>query len=147
MKVCTKCKKKKSLNEFNFRLKSTGLRQYHCIECTRAFVKDHYERNKEYYLIKARKRNYKKRLEIQQYVKEYFSKNHCVDCGESDPVVLEFDHLSDKIKEVANLIRGRYNLSIVKAEIRKCAVRCANCHRRKTAKEFGWFKGWRKMSS
>jgi hypothetical protein len=28
----------------------------------------------------------------------------------------------------------------VSAEIDKCEVRCANCHRRKTVKQFKWFK-------
>jgi hypothetical protein len=25
-------------------------------------------------------------------------------------------------------------------ELQKCDVRCANCHRRKTARDFKWFK-------
>jgi hypothetical protein len=28
----------------------------------------------------------------------------------------------------------------VRAEIEKCDVRCVNCHRRKTARDFGWLK-------
>ncbi len=32
-------------------------------------------------------------------------------------------------------MRGNYCLDVVKAEIAKCDVRCANCHRRKTAVE------------
>ena len=55
---------------------------------------------------------------------------------------LEFDH-NDKVskfKAVSSLIRARYSLEKIKVEINKCEVRCANCHRRKTAKEFKWFK-------
>jgi hypothetical protein len=32
------------------------------------------------------------------------------------------------------------DLNQVKNEIEKCDVRCANCHRRKTAKDFNWYK-------
>jgi hypothetical protein len=57
----------------------------------------------------------------------------------NDPIVLEFDHLSDKITAVSKMHRN-FTLEAVKLEIRKCEVRCANCHRRKTAKQFGWYK-------
>lgn len=146
MKVCTKCKKEKLLDQFNFRLKKTGLRQYQCKDCTRAFLRSHYERNREYYLAKARKRNTEKRLEVQGFIKNYLLKHPCVDCGESDIVVLEFDHRGNKSTEVANLIRGRNLLSTVKEEVEKCDVRCSNCHRRKTARDFGWSKNIDKMS-
>ncbi|MBI2674343.1 MAG: hypothetical protein HYX22_01230 [Candidatus Yanofskybacteria bacterium] len=145
MKICTKCKKEKSPNEFNFRVKNIGLRQYQCRECTRAFVRSHYQRNKEYYLIKAKRRNTGQRLEARSYIKEYLQKHSCIDCGESDIIVLEFDHKDNKFKEVAGLV-GHYPLLKIKEEIKKCDVRCANCHRKKTAKKFGWSKSIEKMS-
>lgn len=143
MKKCTMCKEKKLLNEFNFRIKALGLRQYQCKKCTRALVKNHYKINREYYLRKAKKRNAKNRLETQNYVRNYLSKHPCVDCEESDIIVLEFDHVrhkGNKFQAVSQLMRGRYSLQKVKEEIKKCEIRCANCHRRKTAKEFKWFK-------
>jgi hypothetical protein len=33
-----------------------------------------------------------------------------------------------------------YGWNRILAEIAKCQVRCANCHRRKTARDFKWFK-------
>jgi hypothetical protein len=55
-------------------------------------------------------------------------------------VVLEFDHLDrkDKLMEVSKLVRLQRPWQIIFAEINKCQVRCANCHRRKTAREDGW---------
>lgn len=147
MKVCTKCKKEKSIYEFNFRLKKIGLRQYQCVECTRAFVGNHYKNNRDYYLAKAKTRNLKKKIEAQRYIRDYLLKHSCVDCGESDMVVLEFDHRENKIKEVANLIRDRRPIVEIKEELEKCDVRCANCHRKKTAQEFGWYRNIDKMSS
>lgn len=143
MKKCTKCKKEKTLNEFNFKIKVTGLRQGQCKECTRLFVKNHYNNNKGYYLKKARKRNDQIKSDLVAYLKQYFLKNPCVDCGESDITVLEFDHVGKipKFKAVSSLMRHGYPSSRIKEEIEKCEVRCANCHRRKTARQFKWLKG------
>jgi len=142
MKICTRCKKEKTINEFNFKIKALGLRHLQCKECTRLFVKNHYNKNKGYYLKKTQKRNTKLKLELLDYLRQYFLENPCVDCGESDIAVLEFDHMGKvpKFKAVSYLIRYRYPLQKIKEEIKKCQVRCANCHRRKTAKEFKWFK-------
>ncbi len=142
MKRCTKCGKEKSLNEFSFKIKTLGLRQYQCIKCSRILIRDHYNRNRGYYLEKAKKRNTKIRTEARAFIKEYLLKHPCVDCGESDIIVLEFDHRNSKLKltEISQLIRAMSSLDAIKKEINKCDVRCANCHRRKTARDFGWFK-------
>jgi hypothetical protein len=142
MKKCTKCGKEKDEMEFNFKAKPLGLRHNQCRQCTRLFVKNHYNKNKGYYLQKTQKRNSKLRLEVLNYLKQYLLKNPCVDCGESDVTVLEFDHSGKipKFKAVSSLIRIRSSLKKIKEEITKCEVRCANCHRRKTAKDFKWFK-------
>src|SRR4051794_36986150 len=58
------------------------------------------------------------------------------DCGETDPVVLEFDHLRDKEFDIASGIHY-HAWSKVLAEIAKCEVVCANCHRRRTARRRG----------
>lgn len=57
----------------------------------------------------------------------------CVDCGERDPVVLDFDHVSGvKRFNVAGEVYRSANLAKIQAEVAKCDVRCSNCHRRKT---------------
>jgi hypothetical protein len=145
VKKCTRCKKEKPEQEFNFKIKKTGLRQLQCRECTRLLIKNHYNTNKEYYLLKARKRNKTLRDEVNLYLYEYLSKNPCVDCGESDVVVLEFDHMGivPKLNTVSFLARVHRPINEIQAEIDKCEVRCANCHKRKTAKDFKWFKTMR----
>lgn len=69
----------------------------------------------------------------------YLCNHPCVDCGESDPVVLEFDHVRGvKDTNVANLISGAGRMQRLMDEIAKCDVRCANCHRRKTHRLNEW---------
>ena len=66
----------------------------------------------------------------------------CADCGESDPVVLEFDHRIRKNKSLTlgEAARMGWSLKRLRSEILKCAVVCANCHRRRTAKQMRWYK-------
>jgi hypothetical protein len=54
-------------------------------------------------------------------------------------VVLEFDHLRDKRATVSVLLRDA-EWATVMAEIAKCEVRCANCHRRRTHQRFGSYR-------
>jgi len=70
-------------------------------------------------------------------VRQYFLTHPCVDCGESDPVVLDFDHRSDKFRHVSYLVASGCAWTTIVREIAKCDVRCANCHARKTARELG----------
>jgi 5-methylcytosine-specific restriction endonuclease McrA len=77
-------------------------------------------------------RQHRNRSKIYEYLREH----PCALCGEDDPVVLEFDHLRDKLREVTVIARlgGRTDLL---AELQKCRVLCANCHRRETAAQSG----------
>jgi hypothetical protein len=70
----------------------------------------------------------------------------CVDCGESDPLVLEFDHVDLKRAPVTRLAWDGCSLATIDAEIGRCEIRCANCHRRMTAKRGGHFR-FRVLSS
>ena len=57
----------------------------------------------------------------------------CVDCGyNADPRALDFDH-KDTSDKTFNLAKGqKYSMAVMMAEVAKCDVRCANCHRIKT---------------
>lgn len=56
----------------------------------------------------------------------------CVECGERDVVVLEFDHVGDKRAAVSDLAWNGYSLESLRREVAQCEVRCCNCHRRRT---------------
>jgi hypothetical protein len=134
---CGRCRAAKPLSDFAWRRRARGQRDNYCRLCRAAYKQAHYAANRERYLANARHR---KRVVVNEravYLVEFFREHPCVDCGESDPIVLEFDHLADKRFEIAKGIRDR-KWSDVLDEIAKCDVVCANCHRRRTALRAGF---------
>ncbi len=89
-------------------------------------------------LYKAQKRH---RIKVRGKLLEFLSSKACMDCGENNPIVLEFDHKSPnrKFKKISNMLSGHYSWESLLKEIKKCEVRCANCHRRKTYVQFKFF--------
>lgn len=52
-------------------------------------------------------------------------------CGESDPRCLEFHHVGEeKSDDVAALVTDGRSIDILREEIQRCTVICANCHRK-----------------
>jgi len=62
----------------------------------------------------------------------------CVDCGERDIRVLDFDHVGEKRELVSALVARGAPWTRIADEMEQCEVRCANCHRRVTARRAGW---------
>jgi hypothetical protein len=74
-----------------------------------------------------------------QYVEDYLKTHPCVDCGETDIIVLDFDHVrGTKRKDVSFMAASGYSLKAIQEEINKCDVVCSNDHRRRTAKRNAW---------
>lgn len=112
-----------------------------CIECRRAGGREHYRLNRAYYLSKARSRQGLVITQVRDWLVEYLTEHPCIDCGNDDPRVLEFDHRESTAKRMAVsvLARSGYSLPTVQAEVAKCDVRCANCHRIRTHLQRGWW--------
>jgi len=139
VKVCSKCKESKSTVEF-CKNKSTkdGL-NYQCNLCSRANGHERWKKNPQYRTEKLQA--FKKRREtIQAKVLEFLSVRQCIDCPENDPVALEFDHIGDKQYTISEMVVRGFGWEKVEQEIQKCVVRCANCHRKKTARERGYYR-------
>lgn len=131
-KTCTKCFTSKE-RETNY-YKSHGYKdgyQNICKACRKNFPsQDVYHKC---YILRRRNA---------QYVWDYLKQNPCLDCNETNPIVLQFDHRDgvDKKDIVSKLVHNTSSLKVIQNEIDKCDVRCANCHFKRTALQQGWHK-------
>jgi hypothetical protein len=136
LRRCGRCGELKPLANFAWRRRAKGQRHNYCRPCHTAYHREHYLANRRKYIDMAKKRTRAIAQERYTYLIEYFRDHPCTDCGETDPVVLEFDHIGEKRFNIGTAIRDRSWESIL-AEIAKCGVVCANCHRRRTALRAG----------
>lgn len=136
-KKCSSCGQTKPLEEFNRRAASRDGRQ----PCCRACSKMWYQRNVETVVARTAARNRSRRDAARDVVDAYLLTHPCVDCDEPEPRLLEFDHRDRLTKSaaVSVLVTRGASRSTLLSEIAKCDVRCANCHRRKTVMELGWW--------
>jgi hypothetical protein len=144
MKQCRICGVVKLLEEFPSKHKKIGasLRSY-CYECQRNYCRQYYIKNKPEYNRRRRVVQRAMRDRNRMLVHEYLLEHRCVDCGERDVRVLEFDHVrGKKLGNISELAGGAVAWRRIEEELAKCEVRCANCHRRRTGKVLGWFR-WR----
>lgn len=122
-------------------------------EKEKRYAKDRYENNKDYfrqYYVDNKERQKEDRRLIRDknrklardFVKAYLIEHPCMNCGEKDILTLEFDHRdpSTKTYTIRKMIEDRRNSSAIAEEIAKCDVLCGNCHRRRTAAQFGSYR-------
>lgn len=139
-KLCPHCRVVKQVDDFSFKNKSRGVRQWWCRSCDAAYKLRWYSANRERHMTKVRAGQKKTTAEHQARMWSFLAQHPCVDCGESNPVVLEFDHIRDKRANVSSMTHAAFAWATIEAEIAKCEVRCANCHRIKTARERGIYE-------
>src|SRR5207253_676741 len=73
-------------------------------------------------------------------VRERLASTRCNDCGEADPIVLEFDHVGPKRRNVGALVAEGASIRALEAEMAQCEVVCVNCHRRRTILQRGGYR-------
>ncbi len=131
MKICTICKKEKEDKDFCWKYKNIR-RETYCKECKAKKAKIHYKT----YKSKKMELETKRKKEMRQFLLNYKAQHPCVDCGEVNPLVLEFDHINSKNKKNVLARMHGNSMEVVLKELDKCEVRCANCHAIKTAKDY-----------
>jgi hypothetical protein len=144
-KRCGRCKQVKPEAAFN-RLREG--RQHWCRECFREYFRARGDLHRE----QSRTAKDKRVARDRRFLREYLESHPCVDCGEADTRVLDFDHVGDKTLAICEMALRGAPIPKLEAEIAQCEVVCANCHRRRTATRAGWsrldpsrakFKHWR----
>lgn len=107
-----------------------------------------YPQNKTTHGKQVRRNSQRYKEQAFTFIIEYLKVHPCVDCGETDIRVLDFDHvIGIKTYAVARLLGYHSTTNKLELEIAKCEVRCANCHRKKTSDTRNWFKSKRGYSS
>lgn len=130
MKKCPTCKETKPYSDFS---KNKGKKDgfsCHCRGCKKEYQARWYRKNSTRHKANTRRRTSMYENEIRTLFDSCKAKSGCADCGEKNPIVLDFDHVNG-IKEF-NLSWGlqkKFPMHRILAEIKKCEVRCANCHR------------------
>ena len=137
-KVCGKCRRELPIEEFNWKVKAKGRRQSYCKRCQSAATKSHYKRNPGPY----KERALENRWNSIHVIHKYLSENPCIDCGNSDIRVLDFDHRNPEGKKfnIGKAAHSGYGKETLMQEIAKCDVRCKNCHAIRHEEES---PGWR----
>ena len=103
-------------------------------ESVRATKAAYRERNVEAVRAYDRKKQARERARRRTWLDGIKVEAGCADCGYNDhPRALDFDHLgTDKVGDVGRMCHSRIAVEKILAEIAKCEVVCANCHRVRT---------------
>lgn len=124
---CNGCGKAKHLSSFQPKVQANGKAGWEgkCKPCvSKRQKKSHAVRN----------------LSARKLVFEYLKKNPCIDCGETNVLALEFDHVHSKKFDIGTAVSSNTAIKLLQKEIKKCVVRCSSCHRIKTHLEIN---SWR----
>lgn len=137
-KRCYACKLNKTVGEFAANRRQADGLDSMCKACKKAYNARYYKATRDERNPDRAARRRRARDEARENVYNYLRSHPCVDCGETDIVVLDFDHQRDKRLNIAHMINRGHSWDSIVAEIKKCEVVCANDHRRRTARAFGW---------
>ena len=127
-KICSKCKSEKPTTEFRWRNKSKGTLHSQCKECEKIRDKIHYKESvlRRNSVITTALNQKNRNVEIVEEARSC----GCKKCGELRFYVLDFHHRNpeEKANVIAHMIKSSSAENLI-AELKKCDVLCANCHR------------------
>jgi hypothetical protein len=140
MKRCGRCGESKPVEAFALKSRYALRLQSYCRACQHDYYISYYQQGTSKFVDRLRERTIAQRALNRAYVVDILLRSACADCGLRDPIVLEFDHvIGVKRASISALIMAPASIASLKTEIAKCVVRCANCHRIKSSKQ--WKRG------
>jgi hypothetical protein len=103
-------------------------REYH-----REYMRKWYLQNKQLQIRRVHVSTIKRRSRLGSWINE-FKRRPCADCGgEFPPYLMDFDHVTgEKLDNICGMRTRTVERDTILAEIAKCEVVCANCHRART---------------
>jgi hypothetical protein len=136
-KACSQCGDVYDESQYPWSIRGVK-RHSKCPKCRSIERIDYYNRHKEEELAYKYERQKERRDEARKYVWSYLSTHPCVDCNETDPIVLSFDHVrGTKKMNLSQMVNQGYSIEVIQTEINKCQVRCMNCHMREEKRRRG----------
>lgn len=137
MKICSKCREEPPVGSFGRRSQSSDGLRPECRSCRSVDSKIYYLNLAPEVKSRREEAGANRKAERRAMANSRLVEG-CKDCGETDPIVLEFDHVrGEKVSDISRIIVSG-NIDSLREELDKCEVVCANCHRRRTAATFNW---------
>jgi hypothetical protein len=107
----------------------------YCKSCNNSYSNSYNRRNPDKVKQYSKKSQSKRAVRQWELVVAYLRSHPCMDCGESNIVLLEFDHVRGIKKcSIGSLINGSQADKTILDEIAKCDVVCVKCHRLRTVR-------------
>src|SRR2546425_6769812 len=116
MRACTRCGEVKPLEAFPPVRRGEARLQSWCRECFAAYGREYYRKNRDVQKTRLLRNTAARRADNQGRMIEYLRTHPCVDCGEADIVVLQFDHLANKERDVSSMLSGSWTWPAIQRE-------------------------------
>jgi len=128
-KRCSKCGDDKPVDSFPFKNRAKNKRHSYCHGCFSTYHHGWYEKHTEQTKRAAAISRLAYRKRAVDFLRGYLWLHPCVDCGFTDVRALDFDHVRGKKSfTITYMLRRMMSLDRIADEIKKCEVRCRNCH-------------------
>lgn len=130
LKKCNKCQEEKTFDQYHKDCGSSDGFCSKCKICTRDYRRNYYHNNRDREISLAVIATKNRRKNIKRFINGYLENCECFDCGEKNRNILEFDHVrGDKLFSISDARKSCFTDDKILDEIKKCEVRCCNCHR------------------